>query len=285
MKLIKIISDTALVFKELYPELDELIIDTDLDFMGIEDDKKREPYINYMKTILASMPDDINIDLIRADLRENNYTKVLGLPVHLELDGNRIIIDLEALGRQCNLYYQKIFVFLAEQEELPTPANPADILLLFGNDDIRTIEEAAKIYREGRVKNIVVSGFKGSLTDDLIRHAQEAGYVLDGASEAAIRCLFPEPPPPGLVPSCQEAGILGAVAGVIGTIQANEVLKYVLGIGELLIGKLLVFNALDSFFRQVKVPRDPKCPVCGANPSITKLIDYEQFCQIRKKEA
>ncbi|MDO8603733.1 MAG: molybdopterin-synthase adenylyltransferase MoeB [Candidatus Omnitrophota bacterium] len=118
----------------------------------------------------------------------------------------------------------------------------------------------------------------------IFRFDGQALTILPGKF-ACYRCLFPEPPPPGLVPSCQEAGILGAVAGVIGTIQANEVLKYVLGIGELLTGKLLVFNALDSFFRQVKVPRDPKCPVCGANPSITKLIDYEQFCQIRKKEA
>ena len=101
---------------------------------------------------------------------------------------------------------------------------------------------------------------------------------------ACYRCLFSEPPPPGLVPSCQEAGVLGAVAGIIGVIQANEVLKYVLEIGGLLAGKLLVFNALDSFFRQVKVPKDPKCPVCGENPSITKLIDYEQFCQLKRKE-
>lgn len=101
---------------------------------------------------------------------------------------------------------------------------------------------------------------------------------------ACYRCLFPEPPPPGLVPSCQEAGILGAVAGVIGTIQANEVLKYILGLGNLLTGKLLVFNALESSFRQVKVPRDPKCPVCSENPTLTKLIDYEEFCQLRRKE-
>ena len=102
---------------------------------------------------------------------------------------------------------------------------------------------------------------------------------------ACYRCLFSEPPPAGLVPSCQEAGILGAVAGIIGIIQANEVLKYILGIGELLTGKLLVFNALDSFFRQVKVSKDPKCPVCGENPSITKLIDYEEFCSLRRKDA
>ncbi|MCM8824334.1 MAG: molybdopterin-synthase adenylyltransferase MoeB [Candidatus Omnitrophica bacterium] len=99
---------------------------------------------------------------------------------------------------------------------------------------------------------------------------------------ACYRCLFPEPPPPGLVPSCQEAGILGAVAGIIGVIQANEVLKYILGIGTLLAGKLLVFNALDCSFRQVKVPKNPNCPICGQEPTIKKLIDYEQFCQIRR---
>lgn len=98
------------------------------------------------------------------------------------------------------------------------------------------------------------------------------------------RCVFAEPPPPGLVPSCQEAGILGAVAGIIGTIQANEVLKYILGIGDLLTGKLLIFNALDSSFRLVKVPKDPKCPVCGAHPTVTKLIDYEQFCSLNKRK-
>lgn len=101
---------------------------------------------------------------------------------------------------------------------------------------------------------------------------------------ACYRCLFPEPPPPGLVPSCQEAGILGAVAGVIGTIQANEVLKYVLGIGKLLAGRLLIFNALDSSFRQVRVLRDMKCPVCSKSPTITRLIDYEEFCSLRHKK-
>src|SRR3989338_3275376 len=101
---------------------------------------------------------------------------------------------------------------------------------------------------------------------------------------ACYRCLFPEPPPPGLVPSCQEAGILGAVAGVIGTIQANEALKYILEIGNLLPGKLLVFNALDSSFRTVKVPKNKDCPVCGENPTVTKLIDYEEFCQLRREK-
>ncbi len=98
------------------------------------------------------------------------------------------------------------------------------------------------------------------------------------------RCLFSEPPPPGLVPSCQEAGILGAVAGIIGVIQANEALKFILGIGELLVGKLLIFNALNSNFRTVKIPRDENCLVCSSKRTITKLIDYEEFCGIRSKQ-
>lgn len=95
------------------------------------------------------------------------------------------------------------------------------------------------------------------------------------------RCLFPEPPPPGMVPSCQEAGILGAVAGVLGVIQATEVLKYILGKGDLLVGQLLVFNALEMSFRKLNVLRNNSCPVCGDKPTITELIDYEQFCGLR----
>jgi len=117
----------------------------------------------------------------------------------------------------------------------------------------------------------------------IFRFDGQATTIIPGKSPC-YRCLFPEPPPPGLVPSCQEAGILGAVAGVIGTIQANEVLKYILGIGDLLIGELLIFNALDSSFRKVLVPKNKGCPVCGENPTIKKLIDYEEFCQLRRKE-
>ena len=94
------------------------------------------------------------------------------------------------------------------------------------------------------------------------------------------RCLFEIPPPPGMVPSCQEAGILGVVTGVIGTIQGTEVVKLVLAIGKPLKGSLLLWNALDMSFRTVKVPRNRECPVCGDKPTITGLIDYEQFCMM-----
>jgi len=92
------------------------------------------------------------------------------------------------------------------------------------------------------------------------------------------RCLFPEPPPPELAPSCAEAGVLGILPGVIGTVQANEVVKLLLGVGEPLVGRYLLFDALDTTFREVKLRRDPKCPVCGEHPTITEYIDYEGFC-------
>lgn len=114
----------------------------------------------------------------------------------------------------------------------------------------------------------------------ILKFDGQAITILPGKS-ACYRCLFPEPPPPGFAQSCQEAGILGAVAGLIGIVQANEVLKYILGIGNLLTGKLLIFNALNPSFRQVKVSKDPKCQVCGEKPTVTKLIDYEEFCHVR----
>src|SRR5688500_9845719 len=95
------------------------------------------------------------------------------------------------------------------------------------------------------------------------------------------RCLYPEPPPPGLVPSCAEGGVLGVLPGIIGVIQATEAIKVILGIGEPLIGRFLIYDALKMKFRELKLRKDPECPVCGTNPTVTKLIDYEQFCGIR----
>ena len=92
------------------------------------------------------------------------------------------------------------------------------------------------------------------------------------------RCLFPEPPPPGLVPSCAEGGVLGVLPGTIGTLQATEALKLILGIGQPLIGKLMLYNALDMSFDFVKLRKNPNCKVCGPNPEVTGLIDYEAFC-------
>ena len=95
------------------------------------------------------------------------------------------------------------------------------------------------------------------------------------------RCLYPEPPPPGLVPSCAEGGVLGVLPGVIGVIQATEAIKLVAGFGEPLIGRFLIYDALRMRFRELKLKKDPDCPVCGTHPTVTKLIDYEQFCGLR----
>ena len=94
------------------------------------------------------------------------------------------------------------------------------------------------------------------------------------------RCLYPEPPPPGLVPSCAEGGVLGVLPGLIGVIQATETAKLIMGIGEPLIGRFLIYDALRMRFRELKLRKDPDCPVCGTHPTVTKLIDYEQFCGI-----
>ena len=98
------------------------------------------------------------------------------------------------------------------------------------------------------------------------------------------RCLYPEPPPPGLVPSCAEGGVLGVLPGIMGCIQAMETIKLILGRGDSLVGRLLLFDALAMKFRELKLRKNPDCPICGTNRTITKLIDYEQFCGIRGEE-
>ena len=98
------------------------------------------------------------------------------------------------------------------------------------------------------------------------------------------RCLYPEPPPPGLVPSCAEGGVLGILPGTIGLIQATETVKLILGIGEPLVGRLLLYDALGMRFRELKLRKNPECPVCGDHRTITKLIDYQQFCGIPQQE-
>jgi sulfur-carrier protein adenylyltransferase/sulfurtransferase len=108
--------------------------------------------------------------------------------------------------------------------------------------------------------------------------------IFANPSGPCYRCLYPEPPPPGLVPSCAEGGVLGVLPGLLGVIQATEVIKLILGSGEPLVGRLLLVDALSMRFRELKLAKDPECPVCGANPTVKKLIDYEQFCGIRGEE-
>ncbi|MDA8241801.1 MAG: molybdopterin-synthase adenylyltransferase MoeB [Nitrospiraceae bacterium] len=119
---------------------------------------------------------------------------------------------------------------------------------------------------------------KPLVTGAILRFEGQVTTILPGDGPC-YRCLFEEPPPPGLVPSCQEAGVLGVLPGVIGGLQATEVLKLILGKGDVLKGELLMYNALKTTFRKVRVPKNPSCPLCGAKPSITELIDYnEGYC-------
>ncbi len=110
----------------------------------------------------------------------------------------------------------------------------------------------------------------------LFRFEGRANVFLPG--QGCYRCLFPSPPPPGAVPSCAEAGVLGAMCGVIGTIQAVETIKLILDLGEPLVNRLLLFDSLSMEFSEVRIPRDPSCPLCGDQPTIHELIDYEAFC-------
>jgi len=121
---------------------------------------------------------------------------------------------------------------------------------------------------------------KPNVYGSIFRFEGQASVFAPHLGGPCYRCLYPEPPPPGMVPSCAEGGVLGVLPGIIGCIQATEILKLALGKGSTLIGRLLLFNALDMKFRELKLRRDPKCPVCGENPTVTELIDYEQFCGI-----
>jgi adenylyltransferase/sulfurtransferase len=156
-----------------------------------------------------------------------------------------------------------------------------------------TSENALEILREF---DIVVDGTDNFPTRYLVNDAcvllgkpNVYGSIFRFEGQASVfattegpcyRCLYAEPPPPGLVPSCAEGGVLGVLPGIIGCIQANEAIKLILGRGEPLVGRLLLFDALKLKFRELQLTKDPDCPVCGRNPSITALIDYEVFCGV-----
>jgi adenylyltransferase/sulfurtransferase len=129
----------------------------------------------------------------------------------------------------------------------------------------------------------VLSG-KPNVYASIFRFEGQAS-IFAAESGPCYRCLYPEPPPPGLVPSCAEGGVLGVLPGLLGVIQATEVIKLILGVGEPLIGRLLLVDALVMRFRELRVRKNPECPVCGANPTVKELIDYNQYCGIRGQES
>lgn len=160
------------------------------------------------------------------------------------------------------------------QERL-TSANIMDILreydmIIDGNDTFPT---------RYLVNDACVFTGKPNIYGSVFRFEGQASVFLPGAGPC-YRCLYPEPPPPGTVPSCQEAGVLGVTPGIIGIIQATEALKLILKVGEPLVGRLLILDVLTMEMREVALKRDPHCLVCGDHPSVTQLIDYEAFCGI-----
>ncbi len=133
--------------------------------------------------------------------------------------------------------------------------------------------------------DICVFEKKPNIYGSIFRFDGQATVFAPHLGGPCYRCMFPEPPPPGMVPSCAEGGVLGVLPGVVGVIQAIEAIKLICGIGESLIGRLIHFDALKMRFREFKLRRDPKCPVCSDHPTVTDLIDYEQFCGIPQQAA
>src|SRR6266571_256130 len=172
------------------------------------------------------------------------------------------------------------FVTVRRFDTMLTSANALDIFRDFdivadGTDNFATrylVHDAC-----------VLSG-KPNVYASIFRFEGQAS-VFANKSGPCYRCLYPEPPPPGLVPSCAEGGVLGVLPGIVGAIQAMETIKLILGRGDALVGRLLLFDALGMKFRELKLRRNPNCPMCGANRTITKLIDYYQFCGVRGEEA
>jgi sulfur-carrier protein adenylyltransferase/sulfurtransferase len=126
---------------------------------------------------------------------------------------------------------------------------------------------------------------KPNVYGSIFRFEGQATVFAYGEEGPCYRCLYPEPPPPGLVPSCAEGGVLGILPGTIGLIQATEAVKLILGIGEPLVGRLLLYDALSMRFRELKLRKNPECPLCGTNRTITRLIDYQQFCGVPRQPA
>ncbi|HZP26214.1 MAG TPA: ubiquitin-like small modifier protein 1 [Dehalococcoidia bacterium] len=199
------------------------------------------------------------------------------------------VVDLSNLQRQV----------LHQNEDIGRPKTESarDTLLSY-NPDINVVIHDTPLTSDNAMEiipqyDIVVNGADNFTTRYMVNDAAYfAGKPLvDGSillfdgqltvykpGQGCYRCLFPAPPPPGMVPSCAEAGVLGALTGVIGSLQAVEVLKLILDIGDSMTGRLLLYDALSGEFRTVKLRRDPNCPLCGDNPTITGLIDYEGFC-------
>jgi sulfur-carrier protein adenylyltransferase/sulfurtransferase len=172
---------------------------------------------------------------------------------------NSLNPDVKVVPHRTRLYSDNVFEIIENYE-----------YIVDGTDNFQTryLVNDASVMRDKTVIHGSIFQFDGQVT------------VFKPKVGPCYRCLFPAPPPPGAVPNCAEAGVFGVLPGIVGSIQAVETLKLILGEGDPLIGRLLIFDALAMEFSEVKIRRDPNCPVCGDNPTITELIDYDAFCGV-----
>lgn len=158
-----------------------------------------------------------------------------------------------------------------------TRLTSANALAIFGDYDV-IVDGTDNFPTRYLTNDACVLLGKPNIYGSIFRFEGQASVFAPHLGGPCYRCLYPEPPPPGAVPSCAEGGVLGVLPGIIGCIQATEVLKFALGCGESLLGRLLLLDALAMRFREIKVRRDPACPRCGEKPTLTGLVDYEEFC-------
>jgi molybdopterin/thiamine biosynthesis adenylyltransferase/rhodanese-related sulfurtransferase len=162
------------------------------------------------------------------------------------------------------------------------PLSSANALRLFADYEV-IVDGTDNFPTRYLVNDACVLTGKPNVYGSIFRFEGQAS-VFDAQRGPCYRCLYPEPPPPGLVPSCAEGGVLGVLPGVIGTIQATETIKLIIGQGQPLIGRLLLYDALEMSFQELKLRKNPDCPVCGQHPTVTELIDYEAFCGLAPEE-
>jgi adenylyltransferase/sulfurtransferase len=204
-----------------------------------------------------------------------DYTNLQRQVLHHTADVGRLKID-SAIDK---LHAINPFVQI---ERFDTYLNSQNALEIFSDFDI--IADGTDNFATRYLVNdaCVLSG-KPNVYASIFRFEGQASIF--GSEEGpCYRCLYPEPPPPGLVPSCAEGGVLGVLPGLLGIIQATEVIKLILGAGEPLVGRLLLVDALAMRFRELRIRKNPECPVCGSNPTVKALIDYNQFCGVRGEE-
>jgi sulfur-carrier protein adenylyltransferase/sulfurtransferase len=198
-----------------------------------------------------------------------DYTNLQRQIIHGTKDVGRLKLDsAEARILDINPYVQV--------DRHDTPITSANALAIMAPYDV-IIDGTDNFPTRYLTNDAAVLLGKPNVYGSIFRFEGQASvfYAKEGP---CYRCLFPEPPPPGLVPSCAEGGVLGVLPGTIGAIQASEAIKLILGVGEPLIGRLLLYDALTMTFDEVRLRKNPKCPVCSDNPTLTELIDYEQFC-------